>query len=182
MKGLKQGLLVIAGITIISFVSKMADERKNQVPRAIKDRMQFAIRSMSTNVWQVHSGIYQNPVVTLLRLTSDISVLEHLRTTFTDWQLTELTHLDIPKLLDMLKGEQHKAFQRVSYFLTPQVAKDAYNNYYYWQQNMQQNHLNNPAQPPLNTNASPVVGNPTPINPPHNITSSTSPLPSMAQT
>ena len=137
MQGLKHAVIVILAVAVIAFVASLADRRKNRIPTGIKDRIRSTVKVASQNALIVHSTINQNPVVALLRLTSDNAVLDNLRATFTDPELTDITQIDVAALAEVVKTEQHKAFQRVAYFLPPQLGHDAFLQYY-WPQSVYQ--------------------------------------------
>jgi hypothetical protein len=129
--GLKHACMVLLVLAVVSFVASMADRRKTRIPRSVKDRVRTAIRTVSQNALAIHATMNQNAIVSLLRLTADDAVLDNLRATFCDADLTEITKIDVATLSEAIKTEQHKAFQRVAYFLPAQLGHDAFLQYYF---------------------------------------------------
>lgn len=135
MQGLKHAVLVIFVVAVISMVVSFSDRRRGQIPRSTRDRIRYTIKATSQDVLSVHSNQSQNPVIVLLRLHSDLAVLENLRSIYTDQELNEISQIDISALVHVVQTEQHKAFQRVSYFLPSQLGQDAYMQNY-WPQSV----------------------------------------------
>jgi len=165
--------MVIITVAIISFVASLSDQRKNRIPRAMQDRIKQKIKEMSQNVLLIHTTLNQNPVVSLLTLTEENSILEQFRCLLSDVELSNLTKVDIAALSDIMRSEQHKAYQRAAYFLPPQLSHDAYLQYYfpqsiytksYYNTNTNNNNNNNNAN--INQNSSPNISSNMPTNTP----------------
>lgn len=150
MQGVKQALLVIFVVAVIAFVARLSDTRQNRIPRSVKDRIRQTMKQIAQNAFVIHVNLNQNPVVSLLRLSGDQAVIENLRNTFSDVELNDITQVDVAALAEVIETEQHKAFQRVAYFLPRQLGHDAYLQFY-WPQTL---YTNTPHQQPPQPDAS----------------------------
>lgn len=131
MQGFKHALLVVSVIALIAFVSGLAERRRYHIPSSIGDRLKSTLKTISQSVLHAHASSNQNPFAALLKLSGDIAILEHLRSMFTDPQLSQITRVDVEALSDLMIKEQRKAFERVAYFVPPQLGHDAYLQYYW---------------------------------------------------